>query len=290
MEELLFLLSVPKSTRYPQLSEMITNAVKNLHSPTHVMQCFKKGEECRYHLPTLPVVKTILEAAEEFHDWYDYLGNKMCYQVYDVLPKRSEYDVFQNQYCKAISLSKLGSNSNSQLCVNGQKAMYMTKYPTKSTQKEDESAYENVLHYSSLRLGDRRFDNDCSEAMSRAIGASFAHSSSNVISAWLAKYLINERSRFKFSHEFRNVPHFSLQEEIIHHESKWRQLKQYDGVLYIDSPALQYLHRPVSLENTSLTDFVLNYHIAKKSKDNEERMINYDDDSCYEAAQYQGIL
>ena len=290
MEELLFLLSIPQATRYPHLSELITNAVQNLHAYTHIAQCFKKGEECRYHLPTLPVATTMLQVVDEFRDWYDYEGNKIVYRVYDIIPKRSEYDVFQNQCCTAISLSRLGSNSNSQLCVSGQKAMYITKYPTKSTQKEDEGEYENVLHYSSVRLSDRRFDNDCSEAMSRAIGATFAHNSSNVISAWLAKYLINERSRFRFSHEFRNVPQMSIQEEIMNNNSRWRKLKNYDGELYIDSSALKYVHRPASLERVGLTDFVVKYHVARKSDYNQKHMLHFEESDTYSAGQYQGIL
>ena len=290
LEELLFLLSIPRSTRYPQLSKMITDVVRNLHGETHAMQCFKKGDECRYHLPTLPVLKTIIEVTEQFHEWFDYLGNKTVYQIYDVNLKRSDYDVFQNQSCTAISLSKLGSNSNSQLCISGQKAMYITKYPTKSTQKEDQSEYKNVLHFTSSRLGERRFDTDCSEALSRVIGASIAHSSSNVISAWLAKYLINERSRFRFSHDFRNVPHFSIQEEIVQHHSQWRHVKYCRGNVYIDSAALQYLHRPPLLENKSLVDFEINYHVARINKDNQDRMIYYNNDGSYDAAQYQGIL
>jgi len=290
MEELLFILSTPRSARYPELCEIITNAVRNLHSDRHVIQCFKKGDECRYHLPTLHVVQTIIDAMEQFDDWYDYLGNKSLYFLYDVNIKRSEYDVFQNQACRAISLSKLGSNSNSQLCISGQKAMYITKYPTKSTQKEDESEYENILHYTSLRLGDRRFEHDCSEALSRAIGASLAHSSSNIISAWLAKHLIHQRSRFRFSHEFRNIPHFSIQDELFNGNSRWRQLKSCCGKYYIDSSALQYLHRPASLESLCLTDFVLHYHVARKTEANKKRMINYKPDGTYDAAEYQGIL
>ena len=290
MEELLFILSTPNSHHHPQLSEIITNAVRNMHSDKHAIQCFKKGIECRYRLPALHILTTIIDIVGCFDYWYDYLGNKSSYLLYDINIKRSEYDVFQNQACKAISLSKLGSNSNSQLCISGQKAMYITKYPTKSTQKEDESEYENVQHFTMLRLGDRRFEHDCSEALSRAIGASFAHSSSNVISAWLAKHLIHQRSRFRFSHEFRNIPHSSVQDEITEGDSRWRQLKSSFGKYYIDSSALQYLHRPPSLETLSLTDFVLNYHVARKTNNNQKDMIDFDSNDAYDAAAYQGIL
>ena len=155
MEELLFLLSFPGRKRDPQLSATVTNAVQNIHGDKHAPQCFKKGNECRYRLPTLPSLHTSIEVLEQFDHWYDYLGNRHTYQQRDLLPARSEYDIFGNQYCKAISLSKLGSNSNSQICINGQKAMYCTKYPTKSTQKEDESEYEKVLFYTSCHLAEK---------------------------------------------------------------------------------------------------------------------------------------
>ena len=290
MEELLFLLSIPSEKRHPRLCEIITNAVRNLHSDRHATQCFKKGDECRYRLPALQMMATIINSLGCFHEWYDYLGQKSSYQLFELIIRRSEYDVFQNQACTAISLSKLGSNSNSQLCINGQKVLYVTKYPTKPTQEEDESEYEKLLHFICLRLGDELFENNCSEALSRAIGASLAHSSSNVISAWLAKHLIHQRSRFRFSHEFRMVPHFSAQDEIMGGNSRWRTLKNYNGTYYIDSTALQYINRPRQLESLSLTDFVLNYHVARKSKNNQEEMIQYELDEDYPAAEYQGIL
>lgn len=290
LEELLFLLSIPGQKRYPHLSAAITNAVKNLHADTHCKQCFKKGDECRYNLPKLPVLQSYIEADVEIEEWYDFLGEKSSYFLYDIYAKRDEYDVFQNQSCKSISLSKLGSNTNSQLCLNGHMAMYITKYPTKSTQKEDESEYGNVLHYLRLRLADRRFEADCTEALSRAIGATIAHNSSNVVSAWLAKHLINQRSRFRFSHEIREVPNFSVQEQLIHGHCSKRQLKNYKGNLYIDSSALQYLKRPASLEKESLTNFVLKYHVAIKTERNGADMIDYDCEEEYDAAQYQGIL
>ena len=290
MEELLFLLSIPNKQRHPTLCKIITNAVRNLHSDRHATQCYKKGVECRYRLPALHMMATIINSLGGFHEWYDYLGQKSSYQLFELIIRRSEYDVFQNQSCTAISLSKLGSNSNSQLCINGQKVMYVTKYPTKSTQEEDESDYEKLLHFICLRLGDELFQNHCSEALSRAIGACLAHSSSNIISAWLAKHLIHQRSRFRFSHEFRMVPHFSAQDEILGGNSRWRKLKSYNGTYYIDSTALQYLHRPNQLQSLSLTDFVLNYHVARKSKNNQEEMIHYDCNNNYQAAEYQGIL
>ena len=119
MEELLFLLSSPEQNRNSQLLATVTNAVRNLHGDKHTVQCFAKGNECRYHLPALPSLHTIIEFLEKFEDYYDYLGRKFTYKQFELIPARGEYDIFGNQYCKAISLSKLGSNSNSQICING---------------------------------------------------------------------------------------------------------------------------------------------------------------------------
>ena len=91
-----------------------------------------------------------------------YLGIETNYVQQTLLPKRLPYDIYMNQYCRAISACKAlaGSNSNSQLCVDGHKAFYVTKYPTKSTQKEDASEYANVQKYCQTRLEEQRYELD----------------------------------------------------------------------------------------------------------------------------------
>ena len=51
------------------------------------------------------------------------------------------------------------------------------------------------------RLEQTRHDVQLSEALSRVIGGSLAHSSHNVASPWLAKHLLLHDSRFRFAHD-----------------------------------------------------------------------------------------
>jgi PIF1-like helicase/Helitron helicase-like domain at N-terminus len=291
LEELLFSLSTPGITRDSDLAGLLSAALRNLHGWQHAPMCFKKNaQECRYSLPTLPSPATTIELQETFESWSDWLGNIGKYNKFDVVSKRNEFDVFMNQYCRPISLSRLGSNSNSQLCINGQKAIYVTKYPTKSTQEEDEGEHENVLQYSQSRMNETRFSLESSESLSRIIGASLAHSASNVIEASLAKHLIKHRSRFRFSHGFRNIPHTSMEAELYNEPNKQRQLKHHNGVSFIDSGPLQYLNRPKIMENVTLVDFVLRYHVARICRSKEDNMYDFDYKvSNYEASNYQGL-
>ena len=296
LEELLFTMTSPLNFSDTELVSLVTNALRNLHSWKHAVQCFKYDHECRYNVPKSPADATIVELSDSFDQWYDWLGQRGNYDKYDVIEKRQTYDVFMNHYNKAIPMSRLGSNSNSQCSINGQKAMYCTKYPTKSTQEEEESEYGNVLLWAEKRLLDQRFDLDYSEALSRLVGASLAHSANNVISPWLAKHLLNQGSRFRFSHEFRNVPHASMQAELFDEAIKYRRVKSFGrkGESYIDSGPLQYLNRPKQLGDLSLTQFVCQYHVKRKgeAKRNAEMYeFDYADDSeDYQAGKYQGVL
>ena len=293
LEELLFMMTSPHNQSDPESIALVTNVLRNLHSWKHAPQCFKYDHECRYSFPKSPSLKTTVELAESFDSWFDWLGNKGEYNKYEIVEKRNQCDVFMNQYNKAISMSRLGSNSNSQCSPNGQKAMYCTKYPTKSTQEEEESEYGNVLLWAEKRLMDQRFDLDYSEALSRLIGASLAHSANNVISPWLAKHLINEGSRFRFSHEFRNIPHASVQAELFDEPLKYRRVKSFKTQSYIDSGPLQYLNRPKQLSDLSLTEFTCNYHVKARceiKKNDEMYDFDYANESDYQAGQYQGVL
>ena len=257
--------------------------VKNLHAWKHVPQCFKRDDECRCHLPMLPQECTTIEEVGVFDEWHSWTGAVCKKKIFDVNIKRNKMDVFMNQYFKPISCSALGSNSNAQMCINGQKAMHVTKCPTKSTQEEDEAECGNVLKFTHSRLKDTRHETEFSESLSRLIGASLAHSSNNVISAWLAKHLILHGSRFRFSHEFRTVPVSQMQAELFGESRKGRQLKFWNNKVFTDSVSLQCLNRPSEMESVTLTEFVTDCLVEFKTKKNKKKVcasFNSNNDQC----------
>ena len=76
--------------------------------------------------------------------------------------------------------------------------------------------------------------------------------------------------------------------ELFDEPQKHRNIKHYDKNTYVDSAPLQYLNRPKKLEHLGLTDYRLNYHVARKA--NQEDMTEFDYNEDYEAHKYQGVL
>ena len=97
-----------------------------------------------------------------------------------------------NMYCPVISDSKISCNSNISLVTHGKFAFYVTKYVSKSTQNEDNGEYEPVIKFVVARLTNHKFNSEISEGMSRLIGACLSYNSTNIISATMAKFLINK--------------------------------------------------------------------------------------------------
>ena len=59
--------------------------------------------------------------------------------------KRSVYDVFSNTYFLPLSNSLLMCNTNVRLLTPGPIVMYVSKYLTKSTQKDDTGEFDFML-------------------------------------------------------------------------------------------------------------------------------------------------
>jgi hypothetical protein len=234
-------------TKIPHLA----NALYNNHSSLHVRTCFKeKCSECRYKFPKASNKRTRVEFSEEEYDWFSYRGSSKKRRMMDVVLKRGTFDVCSNTYCPAISNSKAACNTNVSGIVNGVQAFYMCKYASKNTQKEDCSDYEFMNRYVTKRLSKTNFETPGSEALSRVVGACLAHNSRNVISATMAKYLINNTSRFGLSHSVQHVPINELR-NILNSVPIMLRLSQQpnsDGGeekkrsnFFVEGPALQYL-------------------------------------------------
>ena len=132
-----------------------------------------------------------------------------------------------------ITTTILACNNN---VTSGDKAcfFYVTLYQTKHNQKDESFTYQKVCLELSKRIktqkdliekcGDPIGNNvdtgkgeddqnddsdnepgDFGEGLKRMLSSLYGHTSSNVLSATMAKKLLSHGSRFQFSHEFMNI-------------------------------------------------------------------------------------
>ena len=109
-------------------------------------------------------------------------------------------------------------------------------------------------------------ENDQSEALRRICRAAFAHNKKNIISPCFASYLIQHDSRFYYSSDFCYCP---LKDVIhLHNKQAIRGLLKFTpkGDCFFENAALNYLCRPLKLENVSLRDFTELYYTMYTSK------------------------
>ena len=252
----------------------LVNALYNTHSSKHVRTCFaKKSPECRYKFPKKSNKRTRIEISETAYDWYRHHGEVKKQRTMEIELMRGTYDVCTNTYCPVISQSKCCGNSNVSGVVSPSGAYYISKYFSKCTQDEDCSDYNLMAKFTNSRLSLQKFDNTDSEAISRVVGACLAHNSKNVISATMAKYLIDHLSRFGKSHEIQRVPlcemerllyarrimlrltHSANDEEITNQRSNCN--------LFLESSSLHYLYRPEPLKDLASIDFFSKFQVRK---------------------------
>jgi hypothetical protein len=271
------------------------NVNYNVHSTSHVRSCFRdKSPECRYKFPKKGSKRTRIDFPDEGQDWFSYTGVCCKRRIIEIFPQRGAFDVCMNNYCPIVSQTKLACNSNVSVLVNGVQAFYVTKYATKKTQEDDKSEYEPMIRYVEKRLLSSKFpDSTVSESMSRVIGACLAHNSKNVISATMAKFLINNSSRFGMSHTIFYVPLYEMKRVLENHfiMLKISQTKVSGPRVrnYIEGTSLHYLFRPDKLESISLLDFIVNYDVRRR-KDG----FNLEDEDCFKdghpAREYQHLV
>ena len=165
-------------------------------------KCKQKNRECRYRLPKRKKRKTIMQNTEDVVRWYLWNGTFNERSIKEICIKRHGYNAFQNVSCPAISQSKMTCNTNVQEILEGPVGQYSFKYVIKPTQEDDTAEYQRVKEATEKILSKLRKDaSESSIAVSRILGASFAHQKTNVIGASLASYLTRNQSRFIFSHK-----------------------------------------------------------------------------------------
>jgi len=243
------------------------NAVYQHHVSCHVRGCFKCNKqnkathtcgpncECRYRLPDrarrTPEVRTVMEGKS----WFTWNGEERRQPLVEFLPKRCQYDLFQNVSCGVISESKLSCNSNVALITDGPVSQYMFKYQHKETNTDDTAEYSEV-DKSIKSMHGRAHADDRAEAIRVICRGAFANNKKNVVAAPMCNWLTRHKTgRFFLSHKTTYCPLRDLMR--IHLEKNVEGLARYtqDGNVYFENLALHYLCRPDDHERMSLKEF-----------------------------------
>ena len=267
----------------------LVNYAKNIHSAHHAKSCWKRGCECRYRFPKKPSVKThIVENNDVTCNWYRFDGCFDKRAIMGIEEKRNIYDVFSNTYFPPLSNSLLMCNTNVRLLTPGPILMYVSKYVTKSTQKEDSEDFAFMLGKLQKRLLKKKKVTDYSEGMSRILAASFIHNSQNVIGAPLAKYLTTHKSRFQYSHNFVYVPAEDIGALLNKETVKMRVLKSVCGKRFLSNSAYDYIYRPDCLEHLDPVSFYSRYEVIMKRPNSKRETYEFCSD-VHPAYKYQVV-
>ena len=225
--------------------------------------------DCRYMLPKPPGNETrILQTGVKIK-WYKPDGSYSVQEVKETAPKRSKYDLFQNQSVPCVGRSRLiHGNTNVSLLQDGPSCIYVTKYNTKGTQDDDNAEFDRIGKIA-LRASQRMNNNDNmneelteherntrnrQEALKRVLAVAFVLHSSSVIGAPLAAYLVRNKSRFILSHQTRWCPLLDI-EKIIMNKPFVRYLIKTRAGTYMTNDAMDYLCRPNTIVYESMSAF-----------------------------------
>jgi hypothetical protein len=192
----------------------------NTHDWKHRKGCFKKGNDCRFHIPKKPCESLCIDFATNNIEgvvnddpsttksyWYHHDGTHHNVCSFDICTKRQAWDVFVNT--NNPSTTKIfGYNNN--ICIGNINTLYYcTLYRSKSNQEEETYPYVKVLEAVAHRLKRLEERSNGENLSTRQIGlrtllSGFnSHLSSCVVSATMAWYLVVHGSRFYFSHDFK---------------------------------------------------------------------------------------
>ena len=198
----------------------IINVFFNLHCSIHVKSCFKGCKECRFDLPGPELDQTIIQFIKNPKPWFNWIGEHVNNNTFNVELKRHIFDAFMNIHNPATTKA-VGCNNNVAF-GNIKRMFYATTYNSKGTQEEDSQAFVRVSKVISRRIQKLKDDgdnnNNIGEGISRLYGSIITHCQAHIISAPLARYIVTNGSRFKFSHDFSYIPIFDFQKYIMGNE------------------------------------------------------------------------
>lgn len=278
----------------------IYNAAYNHHEHTKV-SCFCKGSgrcttvDCRYRYPKLPHTQTTLITSDTNSKWYRYDGSYQPRSIFETAPRREVADVFMNQYCLGVGMTKLiNGNTNVSLLSPGPIACYTTGYTTKGTQKQDSAEYDYLservqkavhrLDIENLERKEREKAGTISEAERKATNESaaitkvlrlgFTRHEPNIVGAPMASYLIRNKSRFIHSHQFHWVPVWDI-ETLLSGGTVKRYLQNGKYGSYFSNSAYDYICRPEECENISLFEFINNCDVVRQRPTKENGLMKF---------------
>lgn len=277
------------------LNTTVVNAAYNFHQ--HTQSCFAKKKrkrsdanttndnqksfcECRYRSPKRAKRITQINPVEDKKiDWFKWNGTSTSVHIQEVLLKRHAFDAFQNEYCRAISNSRLCCNSNVSLLMYGPTGQYSFKYAVKATQDEDADEYDGVqkgFQRANERLKQSPHKSDISKACSLVLSASYSHQQGNIVGAAMASYLTQTGSRYIFSHKSVWCP---LQDIIALLEKKTINTNiRFSGTkCFYSSFAMDYLCRPERLEQCNVRDFFALYEVVNVTGGNRKSLLPFSD-------------
>jgi hypothetical protein len=215
------MMAIPEEAKnLRRLLQIIVIYFFNTHDWKHRKSCFKKGVECRFHIPQKPCDTTNVLYKNDDADnlffglpsqssakWYHHDGTFHNVCGYEIQPKRKPWDAFVNTNNPVVS-KVFGYNNN--VCMGSINTLfYCTLYTSKSNQEDETYPFLKACEAVSTRIKKLRQsegENDLSArqvGLRRLLSGINAHLSSCVVSATMAWYLVTHGTRFHFSHEFK---------------------------------------------------------------------------------------
>ena len=253
----------------------------NYHDHNHRPSCFKKGCECRFHLPRpFTMEPEIYYDENNMYDWYNIDGTKRGICRYEYMPRRNIGDQFLNVN-NDVASCVLGCNTNIGL-ADRSCFYYVTMYSSKQNQKEEKKVFLTLcegLHRRILRreneliesnLSNDEIENnmnaeDYSEGFRRVLSAMFAHTSNDIISATMAHLLLHQEDRFSFSHDFMVIPTPHLlgwyDDEDLYFRLRTVSKKTEEKKQVADYFYQNMINRPSELEHLSCYELIMWYEI-----------------------------
>jgi hypothetical protein len=269
-----------------QVREILMRRRFDEHDFRHRPGCFKKGNECRFHLAKQSCKETTLHVEDVAqHEsnvvvWHHLLNESNSDKVqttpYLVETKRYMGSQFINTHSVDVS-NVFACNTNVQM---GEPChlFYASAYAFKDTQKEDTERFIRIgtqvikrlirmrlIAIENARLENREPDErvpDFGEGLSMILSGMVANLSKAICSSTMAWLLINSEDgqRFQYSHQFTNVLVNQMEDVLDGKDGHFRIRKnhsksQNDIVLWPDSSVDDYIYRHNDLDEMSLYEF-----------------------------------
>jgi hypothetical protein len=140
--------------------DFLVQAFFNLHRSVHANSCFKYGLECRFFLPTLFQIRTVIIIHPGAKIWINIMGLKEMHHPLSIILRREVTDLNMNTYNYAASVA-FACNTNMKL-GEIQTVFYCTTYSSKNIQEDDKKSFKRVIETFARRFLKRRLEIEAS--------------------------------------------------------------------------------------------------------------------------------